>query len=87
MVHILWTVSTFQVLVLNWWVFFRSRDVAEWTFGGFVLVVTWAVIFYLLAVVLYPPDLKQSEDYGEVFENNRVWFLALWIASNFSGCV
>ncbi|RMH21526.1 MAG: hypothetical protein D6701_02325 [Gemmatimonadetes bacterium] len=80
--HGLWTLVTFYVLVLNWWVFFQASAIPEWTFGAFIVVVSWAVLFYLLAVVLYPPDMGDREDYGAVFEGNRRWFLGLWVASS-----
>ena len=80
--HSLWSANTFYVLVLNWWVFFQSRTFTNWTFDGFLIVVVWAVLFYLMTVVLYPPDLSERESYGDVFERNRVWFLGLFVASS-----
>jgi hypothetical protein len=80
--HNLWTIATFLILVLNWWVFFQSRSVSDWTFDQFLLVIGWAVAFYLMAVVLYPPGMKPGEDYGRVFQVNRPWFLGLFIASS-----
>lgn len=82
LIHTIWTVATFLILVLNWWVFFQARSISEWSFGGFLLVIGWAVSFYLMAVVLYPPDMAKAEDYGQVFEANRPWFLGLFITSS-----
>lgn len=82
LVHNLWTVSTFLILVLNWWVFFQSRTITGWSFDQFLLVIGWAVAFYLMAVVLYPPVMGEGEDYGQVFEVNRPWFLGLFILSS-----
>ena len=82
MVHNLWTIATFLILVLNWWVFFQSRFITNWSFGEFLLVIGWAVAFYLMAVVLYPPGMAPGEDYGRVFEVNRPWFLGLFIISS-----
>lgn len=81
-VHTIWTVAVFEVLVLNWWVFFQWREQTEWSFGAFLMVVVWAVTFYLEAVILYPPDLDEDEDFGEVFARNRSWFLGLFVASS-----
>lgn len=80
--HSLWSATTFLLLVLNWWVFYQSRTFANWSFGVFLVVVVWAILFYLMTVVLYPPDLAEGEDYGGVFERNRQWFLGLWVASS-----
>jgi len=82
LIHSIWTVATFLILVLNWWVFFQARVITEWSFGGFLLVIGWAVSFYLMAVILYPPDMAEAENYGQVFEANRPWFLGLFIASS-----
>lgn len=80
-IHVLWTAATFVILVLNWWVFFESRTMTRWSFGVFLVVVGWAVLYYLMAVILYPPDLQSGEYYGQVFEGNRNWFLSLLMAS------
>lgn len=79
-IHVVWTVTIFFLLTLNWWVFFQTRRVAEWTFGLFIVVAVWSVIGYLMAVVLFPRRLAEGEHYGEVFERNRKWFLGLLIA-------
>ena len=82
--HSLWSAATFWILVLNWWVFFQSRTFTNWSFGVFLVVIVWAVLFYLMTVILYPPDLGEAESYGEVFERNRRWFLGLFVASSLS---
>ncbi len=82
--HILWTAATFWILILNWWVFFESRRFDEWSFSLFSVVIAWAVVFFLMAVVLFPPDMSEDEDYASVFERNRSWFLGLFVASAIS---
>ena len=82
LIHSLWSAAVFAVLVLNWWVFFQWQGVTDWSFELFLAVIVWAVIFFLLAYLLYPPELAEHEDYGAVFEQNRSWFLGLFIATN-----
>ncbi len=81
-VHVLWTAATFWMLILNWWVFFQSRRFEEWSFELFLIVIVWAVLYFLMAVVLFPPDLAEGEDYATVFERNRTWFLGLLVSSS-----
>ena len=81
-IHAMWTVSLFIVLILNWWVFFQSQSQEVWTFDLFLVVILWAVIFFLMSVVLYPPGLGNDESYAEVFAQNHQWFLAFWVASS-----
>jgi len=77
--HIVWTANVFMVLVLNWWVAFSWRNEATWSFETFLFVVLWAVSMFMLAVLLYPPRLDPGEDYADVFEKNRIWFLGTFI--------
>ncbi|TQV84378.1 hypothetical protein [Aliikangiella coralliicola] len=84
LVHIMWSLALFVVLVLNWWVFFQLNTFTEWSFEFFLVVVIWAVFFYLMSVVLYPIEKNTVQDYGLIFEKNRPWFLGLFIASNLS---
>jgi hypothetical protein len=75
-VHVAWTLQTFFVVVLNWWVFLLWRDFALWTFATFFTVVLWTTSMYMLAVILYPPNMPQEVNYRALFEQNRSWFLA-----------
>ena len=79
--HLLWTATTFLILVLNWWVFFQWQTFEVWTFDVFLLAIIWAVLIYLMVVVLFPPGVAVNESYGEVFEQNRRWFLCFWVAA------
>ena len=81
-VHLLWTGAVFWTLILNWWVFFQSQSVTQWSFDYFLVVIVWAVLFFLLAVVLFPPDVSESQDYAEVFTRNRSWFLGLFASTS-----
>ena len=86
-VHVLWTAATFWTLILNWWVFFQTRRFQEWSFDIFLIVIVWAVLFFLMAVVLYPPDIGESEDYSTVFERNRKWFLGFFVSASVADIV
>lgn len=81
-IHSVWSASTFLMLILNWWVFFQSRELGEWTFSTFLVVVSWAVLFYLMAVILYPPDMEEDETYGDVWSRNRRWFMGIWVGTS-----
>lgn len=37
-----------------------------------------AVLFFLFAVMLFSPDVAVDQDYVQVFERNRGWFLCLF---------
>ena len=75
-VHFAWTITVFFVLVLNWWVFLLWRDFERWTFPVFFTTVLWTTSFYMLTIILYPPDLPDEVNYRSLFEQNRRWFLS-----------
>lgn len=81
-VHLIWSAAVFWTLVLNWWLFFESQEVSVWSFDYYMIVVVWAVLFFLLAVLLFPPDLEGDADYREVFERNRTWFMGLFASTS-----
>lgn len=65
-VHLLLTAYTGIALTLNWWTYFLWRHHTPWTFGELLVLIIWALWFYVLAVVLYPTnrdriDLVRSE--------------------------
>jgi hypothetical protein len=62
-VHLVLTVATLLLLVLQWWVTFRWNIEIKWTFDRFLLLITWTVSLYLLTVFLYPPDVSEAEEH------------------------
>jgi hypothetical protein len=67
------------ILLVNWWVFFLWRDFTAWSFEVFLLLIFWGVTLYMLAVVLYPPDIRGDESYVELLERNRRWLFGVFI--------
>src|SRR6478736_6295584 len=56
-VHIVLTVATLLLLVLQWLVTFRWNTEVNWTFDKFLVLTAWTVTLYLLTVFLYPARL------------------------------
>jgi len=79
-VHIAWTITTFFLLVLNWWVALLWRDFEAWTFTIFFIMITWTISMYLMTVALYPSGLSRDTDYRKIFEENRSWLLMTFMA-------
>lgn len=71
--HMLWTMNVLLILLLNWWVLFLWSDFAAWSFDIYLLLISWGVALYMLAVVLYPPDIRSGDSYDAIFEKNRRW--------------
>jgi len=78
-VHALWTANVLLILVLNWWVSFSWGDFTAWSFDIYLVLIVWAISLYMMAVILYPPDIRGDESYTELFERNRQWLFGMFI--------
>jgi len=70
-IHLVYSLFTLIVLVLNWWVVFTWRNHVNWSFDEFLVLIFWAISHYVIAITLYPPD----ESASAAFEVHRSWFL------------
>ena len=77
--HLVWTVNVLLILLLNWWVLFLWADFSMWSFDLYLLLILWGISLYMLAVVLYPPDIRGDESYFDLFERNRKWLFGTFI--------
>jgi len=77
--HFIWTLNVLLILLLNWWILFLWADHAEWSFDVYLLLVGWGIALYMLAVILYPPDIGANDSYDEIFDRNRTWLLGTFV--------
>lgn len=82
--HAAWLFHTFFWLVLFWWWQFRLEVIwgEEWTIGVYLFLVMYAVVLFLLAVILVPRDWDGVTDLDDFFLRRRAWFYSLWIAGD-----
>jgi hypothetical protein len=60
--HGAWLMHTFFWLVLFWWWQFRLDVIwEEWTIGVYFFLVMYAVVLFLIAVILVPRDLGRRD--------------------------
>ncbi len=79
-VHIVLTIATLLLLVLQWWVTFKWNTEVTWSFDRFLLLIVWTITLYMLTVFLYPPDLSEAEEHQRRFQRNRVGYYSAFIA-------
>ena len=78
--HGAWLTHAFLWLVLFWWWQFRLEVIwEEWTIGLYLFLVMYAVVLFLIAVILVPRTWDGVTDLGEFFMRRRAWFYSLWI--------
>ena len=75
----MWTLNVLLILLLNWWVLFLWVDHTAWSFDIYLLLIGWGIALYMLAVILYPPDIKRDDSYEQIFEQNRTWLFGAFI--------
>ena len=79
-VHLVWAFSTFLYLVHFWWWEFQMSTVEVWTSQLYMFLILYAVLLFLVCVILFPDDFPDGQDYREYFYGRRRWFFGLWFA-------
>ena len=79
-VHIVFTIATLLVLILQWWVTFKWNNEVNWSFDKFLVLIVWTISLYMLTVFLYPPDLSEAEEHRARFQRNRAGYYSTFIA-------
>jgi len=77
--HFVWTLNVLLILLLNWWVLFLWVDYPAWSFDIYLLLIAWGIALYMLAVILYPPDIAAGDSYANIFDRNRQWLLGTFV--------
>src|ERR1041385_4000877 len=78
-VHIVLTIATLLLLVLQWWVTFKWNTEVVWSFDRFLVLIVWTITLYMLTVFLYPPDLSEAEEHLLRFQRNRAGYYSAFI--------
>ena len=79
MLHFIWTLNVILILLLNWWVLFLWADYPAWSFDIYLLLIGWGIALYMLAVILFPPDISKEDSFEEIFEQNRKWLFGTFV--------
>jgi len=76
-----WTLYIFNYMVIYWWtVVFGWQEWQNWNLLLFLFVLTYGILLFLLAVILYPTDMPRSWDPHKRFIEMRRWFFGILAA-------
>jgi hypothetical protein len=67
----------FLTLVFWWWWEFRLGSVEVWTFHLYLSVLSYAVLLFLTASILFPDSLDGYDGYRDYFYTRRAWLFGL----------
>lgn len=76
--RVAWSILVANILLVDWWVFFKWSDHTDWRFHEFLYLAIWATVHYLLAVALFP--YKFLSDYSEKLQQRFVLVALLVVA-------
>src|SRR6185436_7975191 len=80
-----WAVFLLIVHVQTWWSMFGMRAQADWSFGGFAVVLLQPVLLYLLAALVLPAAGESGPlDLRQNYFSQRRWFFGLLVALLFT---
>lgn len=75
-----WTLFIFNYMVIYWWtVVFGWQELQNWNLLLFMFVLTYGILLFLLAVILFPTDVPRSWDPHSRFIEMRRWFFGIFV--------
>ena len=82
-VYLLWVGFMLVWLVSFWWWEYKFHEIrTTWTFGLYLFVIGYALLLYLMSVVLVPRGMKELDDSYAYFMSGRRWFFAGLLVAN-----
>lgn len=81
LLHMLWVASILFELVLFWWWDVRLARENEWTFRVFLFQISYTIVLFLVAALLFPDNVAEYGGYQEFFIQRRRWFFSLLAAT------
>jgi hypothetical protein len=76
-VHLLWALFIFLYLIHFWWWEYRLQVIQQWTFPLYFFLAMYAVVLYLLCVLLFPEEMGDYEGFKAYFYSRRQWIFSL----------
>jgi hypothetical protein len=76
-VHMVWILFLFLYVIHYWWWEFNLERVHQWTFPLYLFVALYAVIIYLLCVLILPEQISDYNGFRDYYYARGRWFFAL----------
>jgi hypothetical protein len=76
-VHTAWSVNTLFLIITIWWGMFWWSSLEQWHFYQYLFVISYAIVLFLAASILYPWDVEPGFDFEVHFYRNRPFFFGI----------
>ncbi|HET7063379.1 MAG TPA: hypothetical protein VFI49_03820 [Rudaea sp.] len=78
---LLWAIGLLGMCVQSWWTTFSLREVTDWTFAQFAVVLLQMVLTYMLAALVFPDFFgDETVDLRSHYFAHVRWFFGLFIS-------
>jgi hypothetical protein len=76
-IHMGWVAWALMSVVTFWWWEYRLAGIAAWSFESYLFVIAYASLYFLLAALLFPDDVREYGSYEGYWIARRRWFFGL----------
>jgi hypothetical protein len=80
-VHIVWTINIVVFVLGVWFGMFWWKGLESWTAEWFFFLAAYAIVIFMWASMLYPPEFPDNLKCDEYFFGNRRWFFGFALAA------
>jgi hypothetical protein len=78
----LWMITIFLIHVQTWWALFALRDVQNWSFAAFLIVLLQPVALFMMASLITPRFAGDApHDLEQLYWREYRWFFAFVLAA------
>jgi hypothetical protein len=74
-----WAALLLLIDVQSWWAMFGLRNISNWTFPGFLVVLAQTIVLYMLAAIVLPDFVGEEVDLSEHYHDHTRWFFGLLV--------
>lgn len=79
-VHFGWVICIFLFILHFWWFEFALSQIKVWTFTLYFLLISYSIIFVMLAAMLFPDQLTEYQGFKDYFQRRKKGFYILLLA-------
>lgn len=79
--QITWAFVVLLGAVHFWWWEFSLRRIEDWHFGAYVFILSFASLYFLMAMLLFPDTLPDHAESESFFMRRRDWFYGIFALS------
>jgi hypothetical protein len=77
LLHLGWAVFVFLSIIHFWWFEFALSEIGQWTFAEYFILISYAVVFVMLAAMIFPDNVGDHAGLGDYFWNRRNVFYVI----------